>query len=96
VTRFLFFHDENCIPCGVAKRYFDRMTDTRKKHIEYIESSPNNELVKKYPHNGVPTLVIIDSEGNELERFTGPEKIMWNIKNSFNRYGIVKEENDDT
>jgi len=71
------------------------MNDSRKKHIEYIDESSDNPAIKKYPHDGVPTLIIIDSEGIELERFTGVDKIMWNLRNSFNRYGIESEVNND-
>ena len=68
---YLKFYSPTCQPCKVADLLF------KSKGIEStnINVAEDQEMAIKYNVRGVPTVVIIDEEGNEIQRAVGLPEI---------------------
>jgi thioredoxin-related protein len=95
VNRFLMFTKESCGPCGLVKRYINAIKDDRTKVIEeiYLEDfsdqpipEENLAIAKKYEVTATPVLVVTDSDGAILGKYTGGMEITQNIRKLFDRY----------
>ncbi|MFI2856941.1 thioredoxin family protein [Paenibacillus sp. JSM ZJ436] len=71
--KLLKFYKENCAPCKSVDSYLKTL------NADYQEVHAFNEpdMSAKYRLNSVPTLILIDDEGNEVSRSIGfkPEEI---------------------
>jgi thioredoxin 1 len=67
--RILKFYGETCGPCQVLEGNLNSL------NIEHesinIEDEQAEELIIKYGIRGIPTLVILDDDGNVLKKHTG-------------------------
>ena len=95
--KFLNFTKESCGPCGLVKKYFRSINDTRVSVIEDVHlddfanepiSEENLALAKKYGITATPVLVITDEDGNLLETYTGGVPITQHIRKLFDKYGV--------
>ena len=74
--RLLVFVSSSCPHCPVAARVARKVSE---EYLEYglsyekmrIRTSQGKELADKYYIRSVPTLLFLDSEGNELNRAVG-------------------------
>ena len=89
------FTKDSCGPCGLVKRYIYALNDPRIATIEEIQledfsdqpiPEENLEIAKKYGVTATPVLVVTDSEGNELVKYTGDMEITQNIRKAWNEY----------
>ena len=89
------FTKDSCGPCGLVKRYLNALNDHRTEVIEEIQledfsdqpiPEENLALAKKYEVTATPVLVVTDSEGNELVKYTGGMEITQNIRKAWNEY----------
>mgnify|MGYP003112878696 FL=1 len=94
-NHFLMFTKDSCGPCGLVKRYIYALNDPRIATIEEINledfsdkpiPEENLETAKKYGVTATPVLVVTDSEGNELVKYTGGMEITQNIRKAWNEY----------
>ena len=83
----LFTGSDWCPPCmAQEKEVFDTkkwqewaaanivpvfVDSPRKKVLDAKQKAHNAELSKKFPHNGVPTMVMLTPDGEEFERWVG-------------------------
>ena len=90
------FTKESCGPCGLVKRYINAINDDRTKIIEeiYLEDfsdqpipEENLAIAKKYEVTATPVLVVTDSEGVMLGKYTGGMQITQNIRKLVEEYG---------
>lgn len=56
-----------CAPCTALKKTLDQ----REINIEAVDIDANTEMATKYSIRSIPTILIVDDLGTELERFTG-------------------------
>jgi len=56
-----------CAPCSALKKALDQ----REINIEAIDIDENTEMATKYSIRSIPTILIVDELGTELQRFTG-------------------------
>jgi thiol-disulfide isomerase/thioredoxin len=69
-----------CKPCQMLKPIFEKLKDDYKGKINFIEvyDDTDKELYEKYYSKfnlyGIPVVVIMDSNENELERIVGLNK----------------------
>lgn len=61
-----------CNPCQQAKRYIKSIGAEDK--IAYIDVEENEALVGEYKIRNLPTFILLDFDGKEVERFTGFDK----------------------
>ena len=62
-----------CNPCQQAKRYVKSIGAEDK--IAYIDVEENEALVSEYKIKNLPTFILLDFDGKEVERFTGFDKV---------------------
>ena len=95
--KFLNFTKESCGPCGLVKKYFKAINDSRVEVIEdiYLDDFANEPipeenlaLAKKYGVTATPVLVITDDDGTLLETYTGGVPITQNIRKLFDKYEV--------
>ena len=61
-----------CQPCVQAKRYIKSIGAEDK--IVYIDVAENEALVAEYKIKNLPTFILLDIDGKEVERFVGFDK----------------------
>ena len=62
-----------CNPCQQAKRYIQDIKAEDK--VVYIDVEENEALVSLYKIKNLPTFILLDFDGKEVERFVGFDKV---------------------
>ena len=62
-----------CSPCQQAKRYIKSIGAEDK--VVYIDVEANEALVSLYKIKNLPTFILLDFDGKEVERFVGFDKV---------------------
>ena len=62
-----------CSPCGQAKRHIKAIGAADK--VVYIDVEENEALVSEYKIKNLPTFILLDFDGKEVERFVGFDKV---------------------
>ena len=62
-----------CSPCQQAKRYIKSINAEDK--VAYIDVEENEALVAEYKIKNLPTFILLDFDGKEVERFVGFDKV---------------------
>lgn len=66
----LKFWYEGCAPCATLSRTMEDV-DMSRYEVESVDIVSAPDVTSHYRIRAVPSLVIIDEEGNELKRHTG-------------------------
>ena len=61
-----------CNPCQQARRYVKSIGAEDK--IIYVDVTENEALVAEYKIKNLPTFILLDFDGKEVERFVGFDK----------------------
>ena len=70
--KIIKFEASWCNPCKKLAKTLENSVDSSiSSLVEVINVDSDNPLVEKYNIRGVPVLLFIDDEGNELARLTG-------------------------
>lgn len=73
MKKMIKFEKDNCKPCEMVTEYLN------SKNVEFEAINAYNEPMKasKMKVRSVPTLMLLDSEGNEIRRIVGynPQEI---------------------
>ena len=97
MVRFVNFTKESCGPCGLVKKYFNSINDERTEIIEEVDlddfsgipiPQENLDFAKKYNVTATPVLVVIDEDGELLDKVTGGMEITQNIRKLFDKYNV--------
>ena len=97
MVRFVNFTKESCGPCGLVKKYFNSINDERTKIIEEVDlddfsglpiPQENLDFAKKYNVTATPVLIVIDEDGELLDKVTGGMEITQNIRKLFDKYNV--------
>ncbi|MFH0805990.1 MAG: thioredoxin family protein [Patescibacteria group bacterium] len=70
--RYLFFTSEHCKPCKIVK-----LEIIKHPEIYIIDIEKNQKIANKYGIMSIPTLLIIDKDGNVDSQITGTSIIKW-------------------
>ncbi len=62
-----------CNSCQQAKRYIKSIGAEDK--VVYIDVEENEALVAEYKIKNLPTFILLDFDGKEVERFVGFDKV---------------------
>jgi thioredoxin-related protein len=93
-NKFYLFSKHSCGPCGLVDKYF-RSTKVDTSIIEKVDledfsdvpiPQENLDLAKKYGVTATPVLVVTDSEGTMLGKYTGGMQITQNIRKLIEEY----------
>lgn len=76
---FIDFYKNSCPPCEQFKHLYESWARLFDKQITFIKinaSDPKTDaLCKKFNIIGLPTLIILDNQGEEIAKHTGMEEI---------------------
>jgi thioredoxin 1 len=67
----LKFYATWCQPCKMLSKIIEEASDKITMPIEDIDIEQNMELAQKYGIRGVPALVIVNEDGEEIKRQSG-------------------------
>ena len=67
MTKLIKLEKTNCVPCTMVSNYLD------DNHIEYtkINVMDSPEVAAQYDIATVPVVILLDNEGNEIDRSMG-------------------------
>ena len=82
---FIDFYKDSCPPCEQFKPLYESWARLFNKQIIFIKINASNpktdELCKKFKITSLPTLIVLDSQGEEIAKHIGMEEIKkMNIK----------------
>lgn len=61
-----------CTPCQKLKEIFQELDLTHHHLDEFdVDNEDDMEVASRYRVRGVPTVILIDDNGNEITRFSG-------------------------
>lgn len=74
--RILKFEKLDCTPCKQVDAYLEKLGIADK--VEHINAFDNPEYTSKMGIRSLPTILVLDDDGNEVEKITGfkPERMM--------------------
>lgn len=76
---FIDFYKDSCPPCEQFKPLYEswaRLFDRQITFVKINASNPKtNNLCKKFKITGLPTLIVLDSQGEEIAKHIGMEEI---------------------
>lgn len=68
--RLLKFYADWCAPCRVLGKKLEGFDACELVSVD-VDSDEGESLTEKYSIKNLPTMVLIDEEGNELKRWSG-------------------------
>lgn len=71
MKKVLYFSTTWCGPCKTFKPIVQQVSQETGIPVTYLDADQDQEAVKKYSINSVPTIVIVDSAGGMLYRNAG-------------------------
>lgn len=81
--RILKFGSQCCGPCKVMEEKLKKNPPSIEYQSLDVEDDSNEELISQYNIKNLPTMILVDNNGTELERWNGivnPELIEKSIK----------------
>ena len=76
---FIDFYKDSCPPCEQFKPLYESWVRLFDKQIIFIKINASNpktdELCKKFKITSLPTLIVLDSQGEEIAKHIGLEEI---------------------
>jgi thioredoxin 1 len=61
--------------CGPCQGFKPTLLELEQDRLEYIDIDEMPEIRNNYDIRGVPTVILVDEEGNELERLVGTQPL---------------------
>ena len=69
MNKILLFKMSTCSPCKLLSKLFTQLNIQKEDII--LDEDENEKLADKYNINSVPTVIVLNNEGEELGRFVG-------------------------
>ena len=70
MNKILLFKMSTCNPCKLLSKLFTQLS-IQKEEIVLDEDDNANTIADKYNVKSVPTVIVLNNEGEELGRFIG-------------------------
>lgn len=90
MNKILLFKLSTCGPCKLLSKFFTQL-HINKEEVTLDKDDNADSIADKYDIKSVPTVVILDSEGEELGRFAG-FKTKEQLLEELNKYKILSNE----
>ena len=90
MNKILLFKLSTCGPCKLLSRFFTQL-HIHKEEVTLDKDDNVDLMTDKYDIKSVPTVVILDSEGEELGRFVG-FKTKEQLLEELDKYKILSNE----
>ena len=72
----VLFTKDDCVPCTQTKGYIrDHVPDEYKPHLSTFRKEDHTALITAYNIDLFPTLLLVNSEGIEVDRAVGGKKV---------------------
>lgn len=87
--KLIQFSQNDCNPCTIASNFIEHELNTKADEIHYLfdGNEESTDLAIKYSVMQTPTFVLIDDEGEEIEKVLGANKP--NIESIFKKRGLI-------
>ena len=82
MDKILLFKLPTCGPCKLLSKLFEQLHISKEDIM--LDEDENEELADKYNVKSVPTVIVLNNEGEELGRFVGTrtkEQLLEELKN---------------
>jgi thiol-disulfide isomerase/thioredoxin len=76
MNQFLFFSSSWCGSCKEVYRQWEAIKSATPLPIRECKLDEDFELASKYTLKSIPTMIEVDSEGNEVRRMSGANAII--------------------
>lgn len=73
--RLLKFYTKNCAPCKLLQPTLEQALKGKDIELVTIDAEKYVVLSTEYKIRGVPTLILLDDDGNEIKRLLGARKL---------------------
>ena len=90
MNKILLFKLSTCGPCKLLSKFFTQLR-INKEEVTLDKDDNADLMTDKYDIKSVPTVVILDNEGEELGRFAG-FKTKEQILEELDKYKILSNE----
>ena len=91
ISKAVLFTKENCAPCLNLKASLARLPDDKTEHLTIMNSENHPALVAAYELEKFPTLLLLNTEGEEITRIIGGKKIEANLLNTLNTINFNRQ-----
>ena len=81
--RAVLFTKEDCLPCTLTKDHLNTLlsfTPNFGDNISVLQKENHRALVKAYELESFPTLMLVDSDGEEMGRLVGGKSIREDLR----------------
>ena len=87
--KLLVFKQKNCTPCKMAEQFYKGQLGVEPDETHFVASGneESDNLAMKYMVMQSPTFVLVDDEGNEIEKVRGVGQ--GKIKAIFEKRGLI-------
>lgn len=75
MKKVLKFYSQTCSPCKMIQPMLEAKAAEGSFEIVEVDIADNEELIDKYDVMKVPTLIVLDEDGNEIDRAAGIPEI---------------------
>lgn len=89
MNKILLFKLSTCSPCKLLSKLFTQLHILKEDIV--LDEDESEELADKYHVKSVPTVIVLDNEGEELGRFVGP-RTKEQLLEELNKYKTLDNE----
>ena len=67
MTKLIKFEKQGCVPCTMVQNFLE----DKGVEVKKVDAFEQPELSVQYDIGSVPTIILLDDEGNEIQRSIG-------------------------
>ncbi len=80
-SKAILFTKEDCLPCAQTKLFInEQVSEALKEYLVILQKENHSALVAAYDLDRFPTLLLVNSQGEESSRIIGGQHIRGQIQ----------------